>query len=360
MMEHNQKGSTETSSSEPDGLHESKKEGGTNFSTQSRSGLLSIIPRSFVPYAELMRITKPAGHWACFFPHLIGSLHAATWLKPAGSAPLLSELISVNGLMLGGTLFFRGVACTWNDILDRDYDRQVERCKNRPIARGAVSRMQAFVFMLALVAVGVAVFYLPLPRACLAPTALLSASQAVYPLFKRFTNYPQLWLGISFACGVLVGAGAVGLDLIVVAMEATDRQLCASFRLLYAALVINIVIYDTVYGHQDLKDDLRVNVKSIAVAWRDDTKRNCMILAAVEVGLLGLVGVTSNYGMLYFTVAVGGTAGVLAALLYQVRLDIPASCMAHFNLLIGLTGTTVAAGLFFEYRGTMQLGRLYF
>ena len=335
-----------------DCFHTETEKNAKDTSTQSRSGLLSILPGRFVPYAELMRLGKPAGYWAFFLPHLFGSLHAAA-LNPAASTSL--RLFSANALMLGGSLFLRGASCTWNDILDYKYDQQVRRCQNRPIARGAVSRTQAFVFMLGQTALGAGFFLLPLPHGCLAPAGLLITSQAVYPLFKRFTNYPQLWLGMSLGFGQLVGAAATGMDPISTAVAATRNhglqatRAGTSLGLLYAAGVVNTIIYDTVYGHQDLADDLKAGVRSVAVAWKDHTKRNCGILVCLEASLLVLAGMASNYGAGYFNTAVGCTTSVIAILLHQVQLDVPESCMTCFNRMIALTGITLSVGLFSEY-----------
>ena len=325
------------------------------------SGLLSLLPASWVPYGELMRLHKPAGYFAFYFPHLIGLLLAQA-VSPPSQPRSLHQQLTIHVCLLAGNLFLRGAACTWNDTLDAPYDRQVARCRSRPIARNAVSRVAGILFTAAQTALWIALGLAPLGHECWAPAALLAASQAVYPLFKRFTNYPQLWLGFSFGCGLGVGAGAGGIDIEdmlirlvrdashgppgdMATLGAWDRRVLGAMVCLYAAGVLNTLIYDTIYGHQDLADDLKAGVKSLAVAWRDDTKRNCVMLAVVEVVMLAAAGFAAGLGSGYYASAVGGSALVLGRMLYWVRLDDPALCMQCFNWLIYGTGLTLALGL---------------
>jgi 4-hydroxybenzoate polyprenyltransferase len=94
------------------------------------------MPRSWVPYAELARLDRPTGIYLFFFPHLFGTLYAAC-LQDTGANPI--ALIYTNIVLLLGTVFMRGAACAWNDNMDQEFDRQVERCHLRSVARGAVS-----------------------------------------------------------------------------------------------------------------------------------------------------------------------------------------------------------------------------
>ena len=319
------------------------------------TGLLSILPAPLVPYAELMRIAKPAGYFAFYFPHLFGTLYGSAMVSPSSMSR--NHLLVVHFCFLAGSLFLRGAACTWNDILDRDFDKQISRCRHRPLARGALTPVAALLFMALQVTVG-SLFLAPLPSACYVPAAMLVASQVVYPFCKRFTNYPQLVLGFSLALGHLVGAAVVGLDWVGFFITAQKSERSGSkdnqaaligMGCLYLASVINTLIYDAIYGHQDLADDLQAGVKSIAVAWQHTTKRNCALLASVEVCILAVAGTVSGFGFWYFSSAVLGTAIVLEVMLVQVRLDQPESCGAWFQYLIGLTGCTLSVGLMLEY-----------
>ena len=303
------------------------------------SGLCSYLPVSVVPYAELMRIHKPAGYYAFYFPHLFGTLYAATVL----SRPL-SELLRVNILFIIGSVLLRGAACTWNDTLDAAYDRKVARCCHRPVARGAVSSSAAYGFTLAQAMLAACVLY-QLPRVCTGPATVLVATMALYPLAKRVTNYPQVVLGFSLALGQLVGAAGMGMDL----WSLTNGDLIAAMGCLYLSNVVNAVTYDAVYAHQDLEDDLKAGVKSVAVAWRSRTKPILGLLSVFEVCLLGAAGFLFGMRYLFFASAVLGTSLVLGSMIWAVRLDVPKDCWQWFQWTIWLTGGTVSGGLFAEY-----------
>ena len=201
------------------------------------AGFVSYLPLAVVPYAELMRLHKPAGYYAFYFPHLFGTLYASAILSPM---PELSLLLRRNLLFMIGSLLLRGAACSWNDTLDADYDRQVARCRHRPVARGAVSPLAAHLFTLAQSAVGVAILS-QLPRTCRVPAILLTTTMAFYPLCKRVTHYPQVVLGCSLALGQLVGAAGLGLDI-----QQQSPYTTAGMGFLYLSNVINAVIYDAV------------------------------------------------------------------------------------------------------------------
>ena len=303
------------------------------------TGLVSYLPASLIPYAELMRLHRPAGYYAFYFPHLFGTLYAA-----ALQSPDIVELLRVNFLFAVGSLVLRGAACTWNDTLDAPYDRLVARCRYRPVARGAVSPMAAHLFTLSQSILGAAILF-QLPTTCLNPAALLIFTMGIYPFAKRVTNYPQVVLGFSLALGQLVGAAGMGLD----PLQQTSPSIIYAMGCLYLSNVVNAIIYDAVYAHQDLKDDIKAGVKSVAVAWQSRTKPILCFLSAIEVALLGASGYFFDMGILYFASAVAGTATVLGGMIWTVRLDIPEDCWKWFKWSIWLTGTTLSGGLLAEY-----------
>ncbi|KAH6670724.1 UbiA prenyltransferase family [Halenospora varia] len=329
-------------------------------------GFLSLLPPSWVPYAQLMRLEKPAGYFAVYFPHLHGLLFA---LALSSSAPSFSQQVLAHACIILGCIILRGAACTWNDTLDAPYDRLVARCRLRPIARGSVTPTAALIFMVVQTILGVVFTLLPLPKASWWPAAALTATQVVYPLCKRFTYYPQVMLGMSFASGLGVGAGAGDIDLVLVtwklvkgvvntavtwnidlshawmALESNERKILGAFSCLFTSIVINTLVYDTIYGHQDLADDIKAGVKGAAVAWRGNTKRICVVLAVFETLLVAAAGHIAGFGIGFYILAAGGTAGVLGTMIYRVRLNDPASCMWCFTWIILGTGFAWTFGL---------------
>lgn len=191
------------------------------------------------PYALLARLDRPVGIWLLLLPG---------WqaLALAGGGIGLFILFGI------GAVIMRAAGCVINDLWDRDLDRQVERTKLRPLASGALSKRQAAAFLLALLAVGLLIL-LQLNRATVFLGFLSMPLIAAYPLMKRITWWPQLFLGIVFNFGAPMGWSAV-----------TDT-LALPALLLYVGGVFWTLGYDTIYAHQDREDDLRVGVKSTAI-----------------------------------------------------------------------------------------------
>jgi 4-hydroxybenzoate polyprenyltransferase len=169
-------------------------------------------------------------------------------------------LLLINLKLFMGTIFMRIVACVWNDNLDREYDRKVRRCRLRPLARGALTPLKGYVFT-AVMTVIAAAWLLTLPRACYIVSIPSIALLIVYPLAKRYTDFPQLILGIQVAIGILLGMAAGDPN-----MNARySRKAVASFYMMNVAWTL---IYDTVYAQQDVEDDSIAGVRSIAVRFR--------------------------------------------------------------------------------------------
>ena len=305
------------------------------------SGLVSHLPPALIPYAELMRLHKPAGYYAFFFPHLFGIFFAAAVAPSAAIPYLLTSTILIHA---AGNLVLRGAACTWNDTLDAPFDRLVARCRHRPVARGAVTPGVAHAFTALQTLAWIAILSC-LPSKCWVPAGLLALTMAVYPFCKRFTNFPQVVLGFSLALGQSVGMASMGLNPMGRA-SSTERR---AMLCLYLSNVVNAVVYDTVYAHQDLKDDLQAGVKSMAVACGSRTKEVLSILSLAEVALLAGVAYFGGFSSWFWGASVGGTAAILGYMIATVRLDVPADCWKWFKGCIWLTGAALCTGLGGEY-----------
>lgn len=303
--------------------------------------LFRVLPGSLVPYAELMRLHKPAGYYAFFFPHLVGTLFAASRGPVTPSVPTLVRIILSQAV---ANLFLRGSACSYNDALDGPYDRLVERCRHRPIARGAVSPFGGHVFAIAQAMVWVSILT-TLPAETIQPAIVLGLTMLVYPWCKRFTNYPQVVLGFSLASGQGIGIGVVGWDI----QKEQDSWKLLGMGTLYLSAVFNAIIYDTVYAHQDLQDDLKAGVMSMAIACMGWTREWLSLLSVLEIILLAAAGYAIGFEGAYWLVSVGGTGAVLLWMLRVWKIEDPADCWYWFCHLIWFTGGTVCAGLAGEY-----------
>lgn len=301
------------------------------------TGLLSHLPPSWVPYAELIRIDKPTGAYYLFFPCLWSTLLAAPL---SHSSPL--SVVSTAALFLAGSIIMRGAGCSINDLWDRNHDPLVTRTRLRPIARGAITPTQAVAFTGFQLLAGLGVL-LQFPTECFyyaTPSLLLVAT---YPLAKRVTYYPQLVLGLTFSWGAIVGFPAVGVD-VLASTAAVTAAGC-----LYASNVAWTVLYDMIYAHMDIKDDAKAGIKSIALKHDAQTKTVLSGLAVAQVGLLAAAGVAAGAGPVFFVGGCGGAAVTLGWMIRRVNLKSVKDCWWWFVNGCWLTGGVVSLGLAADY-----------
>ncbi len=225
------------------------------------------LPPRAALYARLARFDRPAGIWLLFWPCLFGAFLAPV----AGWWPFWP-------LFFVGSVAMRAAGCVYNDIIDRDYDAQVARTAARPVASGAISVKQAWVFLLTLSLVGLGVL-LALPRQAqlVALGSLLLV--AAYPFMKRITWWPQAWLGLTFNWGVWVGWAAADPAL---------RADLAVAVLVYAASIGWTLGYDSIYAAQDSEDDALAGVKSSARAMGAWMLPGIALFYALTIGAMAL------------------------------------------------------------------------
>ncbi|GBP11307.1 4-hydroxybenzoate polyprenyltransferase, mitochondrial [Eumeta japonica] len=209
------------------------------------------------PYFKLIRWDKPIGSWLLFWP----CSWSITLASIAGSPlPSAASSLSTLGLFLAGSFVMRGAGCTINDLWDKDYDGQVARTRDRPLVSGAISQKQAVLFLAAQLSVGLTILLqLNWYSVILGASSMLLV--IMYPLAKRFTDYPQIFLGATFNWGALLGWSAI--------TGSIDPFVCLP---LYAGALCWTVVYDTIYAHQDKHDDARIGIKSTALKFGERTK----------------------------------------------------------------------------------------
>ncbi|KAI2464341.1 UbiA prenyltransferase [Annulohypoxylon bovei var. microspora] len=337
-----------------------------------------------IPYLQLMRLDRPNGYWYFWYPHVFGTLWAAIQQR---SRP--RDLLLVNLILLWGVLVMRGATCTWNDTVDVDFDRKVSRCRNRPLARGAISIMQANLFTAAQTLASLATMTL-LPPLCVIYAAPAVVGWFCYPLAKRVTYYPQVVLGFPMAWGIYMGAASMGADplhfapLLDTLMTVARRESTETWGLslilealqqvrvewpitaFYAANVVWTLLYELVYSHQDAAEDTAAGVKNLVLLYvnpncttpeeRFGTMPLLCRLAVAQVLFLAAAGTLGSFGLGYSAVAVAGTAAALATMLSRVRLEEPESCAWWFR--VGnakYAGRAMVAGLTAEYVGRILL-----
>lgn len=269
------------------------------------------LPAPLIPYAELMRLDKPIGTWLLYSP--------CTWaitMAAYSSAAPLSQTVTMLGLFGVGSVIMRGAGCTINDLLDRNMDNKVARTVTRPLARRAVSVPQAITFLGAQCFAGLGIL-LCLPLDCFWLGALSLPFVATYPLFKRFTYYPQASLSFCFTWGALLGFPAMGVWNIpaMLALHASSFAWCMT--------------YDTIYAHQDKKFDITAGVKSTALKWADKSKPIMKGLTVGQIGLLTASGIFNAMGP-FFYASVAVAAYRVFNMIRKVDLDDPDNCWKWF------------------------------
>lgn len=262
-------------------------------------------------------------------------------------------LIRSNMLILGGSFFLSNAIHIWNDLIDAPLDALVERTRYRPIPRGAVSPFDAAV-LTATQAVGVAMF-LPYLSKSTAQSAIYAVpgimSWTYYPWAKRHIDFPQVVLGFCMGWGVIMGSVAIGMEPVAMGVFGSCPKPRAEYSTmcLFSASAVWPMIYDTIYAHQDLKEDLRVGIKSLAVLYGDRTKVLLWLLLTLMITLLFASGWLGAMGVMYFLVTIGGATMSLGLMVVRVDLDDTKSCWWWFSNGFWIVGGPIAGGLLAEY-----------
>jgi 4-hydroxybenzoate polyprenyltransferase len=240
------------------------------------------------PYLRLSRADRPIGTWLLLIPCWWGLVLAMLW----DQSPRWEDLWIAVGCALGAWLM-RGAGCTWNDITDRNFDGQVERTRSRPIPSGQVSVKMALVWMALQALISLAIL-LTFNRAAIALGVLSLFPVAIYPFAKRFTWWPQVFLGLAFNWGALL------------AWTAHAGALHWPAVLLYIAGIAWTLFYDTIYAHQDTEDDALIGVKSTARLFGKETPawmRRFLVATVSLMGLAVIMAVMPNASVLALVLA---------------------------------------------------------
>ncbi|PHH55124.1 4-hydroxybenzoate polyprenyltransferase, mitochondrial [Ceratocystis fimbriata CBS 114723] len=304
-----------------------------------KTGFLSILPKSWVPYVELARMNKPAGTYYLYLPCIWSTLMAAPMTTPITSP---ETVLGYSALFAAGAFVMRGAGCAINDLLDRNFDPHVARTKFRPIARGALTPFKGLVFTGAQMLTGLAVL-LQFPLPCLFYGIPSVALVALYPLAKRVTYYPQAILGLTFSWGAIMGFPALGIDLL------NNTAALTAAACIYSSNIAWTILYDMVYAHMDLKHDKKAGVKSIVVKHAQHTKKIMSGLAAIQLGLLAAAGVAAGSGPAFFIGSVGGAGATLGLMIKRVKLNNVENCWWWFRNGCWFTGGAIATGLGVDY-----------
>ena len=279
-----------------------------------------FAPAATRPYLRLSRADRPIGTWLLLIPCLWG-LSLAVANDPNGVK--LWDIWIALGCALGAFLM-RGAGCTWNDLTDRHIDAAVARTKSRPLPSGQVSPKQAALWMLAQTLAAAAILFTYNGMAVILGIASL-ALVAIYPFAKRFTWWPQVFLGLAFNWGALFAwtahTGSVTLPAVV----------------LYLAGIAWTLFYDTIYAYQDVDDDALIGVKSTARLFGENARpwlRSFAVLCILLLTMAILLALLKHTSAIALVLALCGAFAFGAHLLWQMaRLDTtnPQNCLVIFR-----------------------------
>ena len=281
-----------------------------------------LMPTRVRPYIRLSRFDRPIGTWLLLFPCWWSIALASDTSHPLS---LTWHLFILFGI---GALLMRGGGCTWNDILDRDFDAQVARTRDRPLPAGEVTERQAFIWFFIQLAVSAGILFSFNNYAIWTGIASLSLV-ALYPLAKRVTFWPQLILGLAFNWGALLGWSAV------------TGELSLPAQLMYAGGIFWTLGYDTIYAHQDKEDDALIGVKSSALALGNRTKP--WLWAFYLAALAGFTATGALEDIVWpFYLGISAAALLLVWQAVTLQINDSRSCLAKFKLNFWVGGVLFA------------------
>ncbi len=263
-------------------------------------------------FIELTRLKKPIGFMLLFWPCAWGLTLAYDFSSS------LTNYFFYLVLFFLGSVFMRSAGCIVNDILDKEFDAKVFRTKNRPIASGKISIKLAILYALTLCFLA----FIVLINFNLFTIILAFASMPLafsYPMMKRFTYWPQLFLGITFNYGLILGWTAIKGEISLVPM------------LFYVGAIFWTLGYDTIYGYQDIKDDEIIGLKSTSIKFKGNAKKFLFICYLFLLSFLLIGGYKMEFHLIYYLLSI---IPFIHLFLYQIKifnLNEPTSCLKAFK-----------------------------
>ena len=263
-------------------------------------------------FIELTRLKRPIGFMLLFWPCLWGLTLVYDFQSN------LFNYFFYSALFLSGSILMRSAGCIVNDIADKNFDKKVERTKKRPIASGKVSVKLASTY--AVILCGIAFLVLINFNKFTILMALISMPLAfAYPLMKRITYWPQLFLGITFNYGLVLAWISIANEISIIPI------------IFYLGAIFWTLGYDTIYGFQDIKDDEIIGVKSTSIKFKNDPKKFLSISYCIFIISLLLIGVLMNFKYYYFIFMIFPILHLLVFQIKRLNTNIPFDCLNRFK-----------------------------
>ena len=270
-------------------------------------------------FIELTRLSKPIGFMLLFWPCIWG-------LTISYNFNLSLDIFIFYGfLFFAGSVLMRSAGCIVNDISDKNIDKLVARTKKRPIASGKVSIRLGIFYTTVLCAIAFLVLINFNKFTIL--MALISMPLAfTYPLMKRFTYWPQLFLGVTFNYGLVLAWISINNDISLIPI------------IFYVGAIFWTLGYDTIYGYQDIKDDEIIGVKSTSIKFKNNPKKFILVCYLTFIASLILIGVQMKFNLIYFLFLLIPVFQLIFFQIYKLNTKIPENCLSKFksNNFLGL------------------------
>ena len=274
---------------------------------------------NFKLFTELIRLNKPIGFMLLFWPCIWGLTLAYDFNYG------VERYFYYSLLYFSGSFLMRSAGCIANDIIDKNIDKQVERTKFRPVASGKVSIKLAIFYIVILCLLAFLILinfnYLTIVLAIASMPLALS-----YPFMKRFTYWPQLFLGITFNYGLILGfvsiKGFIGYETII----------------LYLGAIFWTLGYDTIYGYQDIKDDEIIGVKSTSIKFKNSPIKFLILCYGMTIFSMIITGLLMDFDYLYFLLLIVPFFHLFFFQIKNLKMDRPEICLKIFqsNNFLGL------------------------
>jgi len=270
-------------------------------------------------FIELTRLKNPIGYMLLFWPCIWGLTIAYDFNND------LNIFIFYSFLFFVGSILMRSAGCIVNDIADRNFDKKIVRTKNRPIASGKISILLATIYVIILCSLA----FLVLVNFNKLTIILAIASMPLvftYPLMKRFTHWPQLFLGITFNYGLILGWVSI------------NENISLAPLVFYFGAIFWTLGYDTIYGYQDIKDDEIVGVKSTSIKFKNNPKKILFSCYSITILSLIFLGFIMNFNFIYFLFLIFPFVHLFFFQLIKLNAKNPNLCLKIFksNNLLGL------------------------
>ena len=270
-------------------------------------------------FIELTRLSKPIGFMLLFWPCIWGLTLSYNFDLS------LDIFISYGLLFFSGSVLMRSAGCIVNDITDKNFDKLVERTKNRPIASGKISTKLGIIYSAVLCFIAFLVLINFNKFTIL--MALISMPLAfTYPLMKRFTYWPQLFLGITFNYGLVLAWISINNDISLIPI------------MLYLGAIFWTLGYDTIYGYQDIKDDEIIGVKSTSIKFKNNPKKFILVCYLIFIASLIFTGILMKFNLIYFLFLIIPIFQLIFYQIYKLNVNDANNCLTKFksNNFLGL------------------------